>query len=120
MSASTEASITIQNNNFLNGPAGIAITPWKVGDGNWFDNFYEGKISVSYNYFENVAPTSLSNPMRNQVPIFISPEYNNDDEEQGRVENHGQFYNPDNSQIIIEGNLAEGSRENIIITTSTK
>lgn len=120
LSASTEASITIQNNNFLNGPAGIAITPWKVGDGNWFDNFYEGKISVSYNYFENVAPTSLSNPMRNQVPIFISPEYNNDDEEQGRVENHGQFYNPDNSQIIIEGNVAEGSRDNIIVTTSTK
>ena len=120
LSASTEASITIQNNNFLNGPAGIAITPWKVGDGNWFNNFYEGKISVIDNYFENVAPTSMSNPMRNQVPIFISPEYNNDEEEQGRVENHGQFYNPDNSQIIVEGNLAEGSRDNIIVTTSTK
>ena len=120
LSASTEASITIKNNNFINGPAGIAITPWKVGDGNWFNNFYEGKISVSNNYFENVAPTSMSNPMRNQVPIFISPEYNNDEEEQGRVENHGQFYNPDNSQIIVEGNLAEGSRDNIIVTTSTK
>ena len=117
LSGAEDASIVVKNNTFVNGKAGVTISSWKVGDGTWSDNFYKGTIEVSGNTFINVAPNSISNPLRNNVPVFVSPEFKNDNVADGREVDHGQF----DADIIIKDNEYQGytPRENVIVNLRT-
>lgn len=114
LSASADASIIVKDNTFTNGNSGVTISSWKVGEGTYANNFYTGKIEVTGNKFVNVAPNTIENPLRNNVPIFISPEYVDDDVTKGRVADHGQF----NTFVVVENNTYEGytPRENVIVS----
>ena len=102
----------MKNNTFTNGPAGVTITSWKVGETPWSEDLFTGTIEITENTFNNVGLTSIENPLRNNVPIFISPEYVNDDATQGRVQDHGQF----DADITVEDNTYNGElRENVIV-----
>ena len=112
LSGSEDASIIVKNNTFTNGPAGVTITSWKVGETPWSEDLFTGTIEITENTFNNVGLTSIENPLRNNVPIFISPEYVNDDATQGRVQDHGQF----DADITVEDNTYNGGlRENVIV-----
>ena len=112
LSGSEDASIIVKNNTFTNGPAGVTITSWKVGETPWDEDLFTGTIEITGNTFNNVGLTSIENPLRNNVPIFISPEYVNDDATQGRVQDHGQF----DADITVEDNTYNGGlRENVIV-----
>lgn len=112
LSGSEDASIIVNNNTFTNGPAGVTITSWKVGETPWSEDLFTGTIEITGNTFNNVGLTSIENPLRNNVPIFISPEYVNDDATQGRVQDHGQF----DADITVEDNTYNGElRENVIV-----
>ena len=112
LSGSEDASIIVKNNIFTNGPAGVTITSWKVGETPWSEDLFTGTIEITGNTFNNVGLTSIENPLRNNVPIFISPEYVNDDATQGRVQDHGQF----DADITVEDNTYNGGlRENVIV-----
>lgn len=104
LSGSEDASIIVNNNTFTNGPAGVTITSWKVGETPWSEDLFTGTIEITGNTFNNVGLTSIENPLRNNVPIFISPEYVNDDATQGRVQDHGQF----DADITVEDNTYNG------------
>lgn len=112
LSGSKDASIIVKNNTFTNGPAGVTISSWKVGETPWSEDLFTGTIEITGNTFNNVGLTSIENPLRNNVPIFISPEYVNDDATQGRVQDHGQF----DADITVEDNTYNGGlRENVIV-----
>lgn len=112
LSGSEDASIIVKNNTFTNGPAGVTITSWKVGETPWSEDLFTGTIEITGNTFNNVGLTSIENPLRNNVPIFISPEYIDDDVTKGRVQDHGQF----DADITVEDNKYNGElRENVIV-----
>lgn len=115
LSGSEEASIIIRDNTFTNGSAGINISSWKVGENPWSDDTFTGTIDVSGNRFINVAPVSMTSPSRNQVPLFISPEYNNDNIEEGRVAEHGLF----DAEITVADNIYENDLRKDVIANLT-
>lgn len=112
LSGSEDASIIVKNNTFTNGPAGVTITSWKVGETPWSEDLFTGTIEITGNTFNNVGLKSIENPLRNNVPIFISPEYIDDDAAKGRAQDHGQF----DADITVEDNTYNGElRENVIV-----
>ena len=112
LSGSEDASIIVKNNTFTNGPAGVTITSWKVGETPWSEDLFTGTIEITGNTFNNVGQTSIQDPERHDVPIFISPEYVDDDVTKGRVQDHGQF----DADITVEDNTYNGGlRENVIV-----
>ena len=112
LSGEEDASIIVKNNTFTNGPAGVTISSWKVGETPWSEDLFTGTIEITGNTFNNVGLTSIQNPLRNNVPIFISPEYTDDDAAKGRAQDHGQF----DADITVEKNTYNGDlRENVIV-----
>lgn len=112
LSGSEDASIIIKGNTFTNGPAGVTISSWKVGETPWSEDLFTGRIEISGNTFNNVGQASIQNPLRNNVPIFISPEYVDDDATKGRAQDHGQF----DADITVADNTYNGDlRENVIV-----
>ena len=114
LSASEDASVVVKNNKFTNGRKGIAVTPWLVGESNHSENTFKGKIEISGNEFVNVAPTSMTEPELDEVPVYVAPKFVDDDINGDREKDHGMF----DTFVVVENNTYSGytPRENVIVS----